>query len=327
MLGAKKYHIRFSCDIIKLEAVRLEKNSFLMSLHFGDDKGLVFLAYNKLELIKDLLESKCIRTGSNPKIQVSTFAKYFINAKTDIQTHIEEAEFFTFETIRERIKKDQEVSDSSPVLPTLDDFQILKLLGYGGFSKVYLVLKKSTQELFALKCAKLDEMRIKKRRSIYKNQIKMERDILAELHHPFLMELKCSFQINREFFFLMPYIQGGELLQYITIEKNPIDRERMYESDITNRVKFYAAQIVLALNYLHDNEIIYSDLKPQNILIDKYGYIKLTDFGASRNLLGKTRARGFACTPDYVAPESYLSQHISKSTDWWTFGVLLYFYF
>jgi len=90
------------------------------------------------------------------------------------------------------------------------------------------------------------------------------------------------------------------------------------------RAKFFTAQVALALEYLHENEIVYGDLKPQNILVDKYGYIKLTDFGASRLLAGKGSVSGFAGTPDYLAPESLITHKITRSTDWWTFGILLY---
>ena len=89
------------------------------------------------------------------------------------------------------------------------------------------------------------------------------------------------------------------------------------------RTIFYAAQVAMALNYLHSHSIIYGDLKPENILLDKYGYIKLTDFGASKLLNGSQSVMGFAGTPDYLAPEVLRNKQITKSSDWWTFGILV----
>lgn len=88
--------------------------------------------------------------------------------------------------------------------------------------------------------------------------------------------------------------------------------------------KFFASQVAMALNYLHSQGIVYGDLKPENILLDKYGYIKLTDFGASKMLNGMQSIMGFAGTPDYLAPEILRNKKITKASDWWTFGILVY---
>ena len=186
------------------------------------------------------------------------------------------------------------------------------MLGMGGFSKVYLSRMKKTNELFAIKSISMPEQ---KDNVAYKMQIQHERDILVKIDHPFIVKLKYAFQSRKRFFLVMAFIQGGEILNYIKKEHSKIREER---------TKFYAAQIAHALNYLHEQGVIYGDLKPENILVDKYGYIKLTDFGASKMLNGKNSILGFAGTPDYLAPEVLRNKKITKASDWWTFGILLY---
>ena len=154
----------------------------------------------------------------------------------------------------------------------------------------------------------------KQEKMILKEQIQYERDILAKVKHPFIAQLKYAFKTQNRFFLVMPYYQGGELLGYLKTEKR-----RREEFTV-----FFAAQIAMALHYLHSLGIIYGDLKPGNILMDKYGYIRLTDFGASKFLNGKDSIMGFAGTPDYLAPEVLRNKQITKASDWWAFGILVY---
>ena len=112
----------------------------------------------------------------------------------------------------------------------------------------------------------------------------------------------------------MPFLSGGELFQHL----------RKFKTFDEEKVRFYGAQIALALDYLHHKGIIYRDLKPENILMDDKGYLKLADFGMAKKLKNDEKAMSFCGTPEYLAPEIITMEGHDKSADWWSFGILLF---
>lgn len=173
---------------------------------------------------------------------------------------------------------------------SLDDFQFLKMLGKGTFGKVILCKEKSTNALYAIKI-------LKKVVIIQKDEVAhtlTENRVLQTTKHPFLTQLKYSFQTPDRLCFVMEYVNGGELFFHLS-------RERVFAEE---RTKFYGAQIISALGYLHENNIVYRDLKLENLLLDKDGNIKIADFGLCKEeMFYGASTKTFCGTPEYLAPE------------------------
>ena len=194
---------------------------------------------------------------------------------------------------------------------SLKDFEILTLIGKGSFAKVYLVRNKYNQKLYSMK--KLNKPFIKSNQQ--EQHIINERILLSQMDYPFLVKLYCAFQDSEYLYFIMEFAQGGELFFHL-------HRETRFEDEKT---RFYIAELILVLNFLHKNKIIYRDIKPENILLDKEGHIKLTDFGLSRICSGKNEKVYTVCgTPFYIAPEIIDKKGYNNSVDWWALGCLMY---
>ena len=191
-----------------------------------------------------------------------------------------------------------------------EDFKIIKVVGRGSFGKVCLVEYLPTKEIYAMKSLKKDIL-------IEQEQIEntlLEKEILQTLDHPLLCELIFCFQTEERIYFVMPFLNGGELFQHL----------RKFRTFDEEKVRFYSAQIGLALHYLHEKGIIYRDLKPENILMDDQGYLRLADFGMAKKLKGNEKATSFCGTPEYLAPEIITGEGHNKAADWWSFGILIY---
>uniref|UniRef100_A0A0N5A696 Non-specific serine/threonine protein kinase n=1 Tax=Parastrongyloides trichosuri TaxID=131310 RepID=A0A0N5A696_PARTI len=193
-----------------------------------------------------------------------------------------------------------------------EDFNIVKTIGKGSFGMVFLVQHKKDHKIYAMKVLKKEQ--IKKSNEV--KRVMAERNVLkANINHPFLVSLHYSFQTKDKLYFILDYLNGGELFFHLQKEK----------SFSENRSRFYASNIASALGYLHKNNIIYRDLKPENLLLDKYGYIVITDFGLCKEGIKKEeRTATFCGTPEYLAPEIILKKPYNCSVDWWCLGVVLF---
>ena len=192
----------------------------------------------------------------------------------------------------------------------LEDFKILKVIGRGSFGKVCLVEYLPTHETYAMKSLKKDIL-------IEQEQIEntlLEKEILQTIDYPLLCGLVFCFQTEERIYFVMPFLSGGELFQHLR-------KARAFSEE---KVRFYGAQIALALEYLHNKGIVYRDLKPENILMDDQGYLKLADFGMAKKLKDNEKAMSFCGTPEYLAPEIITMEGHDKMADWWSFGILLF---
>lgn len=193
-----------------------------------------------------------------------------------------------------------------------NDFEFLKVIGKGSFGKVLLAKHRTEGNIYAVKV--LQKKMILKRNE--KNHVMSERNVLLKnLNHPFLVGLHYAFQTPDKLYFVLDYVNGGELFFHL-------QRERYFPEP---RARFYAAEITSALGYLHSEGIIYRDLKPENILLDYKGHVVLTDFGLSKEGLSeKGTTTTFCGTPEYLAPEVLRKQAYDKSVDWWCLGAVLY---
>ncbi|XP_066104132.1 ribosomal protein S6 kinase alpha-2 isoform X3 [Saccopteryx bilineata] len=192
-------------------------------------------------------------------------------------------------------------------------FELLKVLGQGSYGKVFLVRKvkgPDAGQLYAMKVLKKATLKVRDR-----VRSKMERDILAEVNHPFIVKLHYAFQTEGKLYLILDFLRGGDLFTRLS-------KEVMFTEE---DVKFYLAELALALDHLHSLGIIYRDLKPENILLDEEGHIKITDFGLSKEAIDHDkRAYSFCGTVEYMAPEVVNRRGHTQSADWWSFGVLMF---
>ncbi|KAJ5076051.1 serine/threonine-protein kinase [Anaeramoeba ignava] len=230
---------------------------------------------------------------------------------------------------------------------TVKDFQLIKVIGKGAFGLVCLVREKDTNEIFAMKMLNKKTM-IEQGQAVH---VKTERDFLATANVPWVVALYYSFQDENNLYLIMEYVPGGDMMTLL-INKNILSEEL---------TRFFVAETVLAVEAMHKLAYIHRDLKPDNLLIDASGHIKLTDFGLSKELKNidntmdtlKTKKDEYSIletdkfrsqielrnasvkarrqlvfstvgTPDYIAPEVFSKTGYNDSCDWWSLGVIMF---
>lgn len=219
--------------------------------------------------------------------------------------------------IDDEVGEDGSSRGKSMVISTsmsVNDFDLLSVVGKGAYGKVFLAKKKSGRNagcVYAMKVLKKSDVFKKKQ----VEHTKSEQRILKHVEHPFVVRLRYAFQSDYKLYLVMDYYNGGSLFVHLRKSK------RFPE----NRACFYAAQLFMAIAHLHSLKIMYRDLKLENILMDSHGNIAITDFGLSKE---DDQGSTFVGTPEYLAPELLSSQRTAssygKSVDWWSYGVLVY---
>ncbi|KAH9618423.1 hypothetical protein KSS87_001753 [Heliosperma pusillum] len=206
----------------------------------------------------------------------------------------------------------------------VEDFEVLKVVGKGGFGKVYQVRKRGCcDEIYAMKVIRKDKI-IETNNAEY---LKSEREILMKVDHPFIVKLRHSFQVRIYFdtlfsfretkyrlYLVLDFVNGGHLFFQLC-------QHGLFREDLA---RVYAAEIVSAIAYLHSNGVMHRDLKPENILLDADGHVMLTDFGVAKQFDDTTRSNSLCGTLEYMAPEIILGKGHNKAADWWSVGILLY---
>ncbi|TFY81916.1 hypothetical protein EWM64_g2094 [Hericium alpestre] len=195
----------------------------------------------------------------------------------------------------------------------LDDFNFLAVLGKGNFGKVMLAEEKRSNNLFAIKVLKkefiIDNDEVESTRSEKRVFLAAARE-----RHPFLLGLHSCFQTETRVYFVMEYVSGGDLMLHIQRKQFSL-----------RQAKFYACEVLLALEYFHANGIVYRDLKLDNILLTVEGHVKVADYGLCKEEMWFEHTTSTFCgTPEFMAPEILLEQRYGRAVDWWAFGVLTY---
>uniref|UniRef100_A0A7N4P0V1 non-specific serine/threonine protein kinase n=1 Tax=Sarcophilus harrisii TaxID=9305 RepID=A0A7N4P0V1_SARHA len=207
-------------------------------------------------------------------------------------------------SITHHVKEGSEKADPS-------QFELLKVLGQGSFGKVSVVTGGGRRrQAHGVTGSLFTSLTVRDR-----VRTKMERDILADVNHPFVVKLHYAFQTEGKLYLILDFLRGGDLFTRLS-------KEVMFTEE---DVKFYLAELALGLDHLHKLGIIYRDLKPENILLDEEGHIKLTDFGLSKEAIDhEKKAYSFCGTVEYMAPEVVNRQGHTHSADWWSYGVLMF---
>lgn len=191
---------------------------------------------------------------------------------------------------------------------SLENYKVVATIGIGSLSKVKLVQDKYNNRVLAVKIIRCKELIDSKQIDKVRNEF----EILKIIDHPFIIQLKCFNLTSSHLFFGLEYMQGGDLFSYL----------RLQGTFSFEETRFYIAQAICALVYLHSIGVIYRDVKPENFLLNGNGYIKLTDFSISKPCRGKTYT--FCGTSEYCAPEVVLGIGHTKACDFWSLGILTY---
>ena len=203
-----------------------------------------------------------------------------------------------------------EFQKKGAVAAKLEDFIMLKIVGKGTFGKVFKVQHKNSKKIYAMKCIRKDV--------ILKNEnmdsLKLEKEILYEMNHPFIVGMDYVFSDETRIYFLMDFVKGGELFRHLV-------KVRRFSH---HQAQFMIAQIAIALGHLHEKNIIYRDLKPENVLFNSDGYLLLADFGLATKVDKNKVAWSFCGTAEYLSPEMLTGEGHDYTVDWWTLGILLY---
>ncbi|KAK2189064.1 hypothetical protein NP493_115g01007 [Ridgeia piscesae] len=196
---------------------------------------------------------------------------------------------------------------------SLDEFRSIAVLGRGHFGKVLLAEYKPTREFFAIKALKKGDIIARDEVESLMSEKRIF-EVANSLRHPFLVNLFACFQTPEHVCFVMEYACGGDLMMHI-------------HSDVFSepRSVFYAGCVVLGLQYLHDHNVVYRDLKLDNLLLDSEGFVKIADFGLCKEGMGYGDRTGTFCgTPEFLAPEVLTEPSYTRAVDWWGLGVLIF---
>lgn len=241
---------------------------------------------------------KLVKNGNHAEIQIKTKTNKIVCLSSKEE-----------ESLNKWFNALKSITYSSALL-SMDDFEVVSVIGRGHFGKVVLAKRKTTGDFCAIKS-------IKKKCLIDRAQLSLivsERNTLTKISHPFVVNILFAFQTWSKFYIGMEYVPGGDLIGLM----------RRVGKLSMNDVIIYAGEVALALEFIHSKEIVYRDLKPENLVINSDGHLKLADFGLSKDISESKLTNTFCGTSEYMAPEMLFKKFYDYSVDWWAFGILVY---
>ncbi|ODV92002.1 hypothetical protein CANCADRAFT_30275 [Tortispora caseinolytica NRRL Y-17796] len=294
--------------------VEYDKNQIVVEATSGSFEDPVWektASFDISKAVEPISIQAYVRTGSTYKRSDDIFLGFASLSAEQICAKPEIDEWIPFSSNNGSIHISAKLQTASVEPLSIEQFELLKVIGKGSFGKVMQVRKKDTNRIYALKT-------IRKAHVVSKSEVThtlAERTVLAQVRNPFIVPLKFSFQSPEKLYLVLPFINGGELFHHL-------QKEGRFS---LNRSRFYTAELLSALECLHSFNVIYRDLKPENILLDFTGHIALCDFGLCKlNMAERDKTNTFCGTPEYLAPELLVGRGYTKVVDWWTLGVLLY---
>ena len=251
------------------------------------------------------------------KINFSNILNVVLTSKTSFTIICVPEESLTFKTETVEIAQkwicalleDDSENLNKPI--GLDSFKFIKEIGCGTHGRIYLAKHIETGKLYAIKSIPKTENA---------NQVFAERNTLMIMNNPFIVKLFYAFQTANYFYFVLEYVDGGDLSQYLERDERDENHTKISEID----AKQIIAEIAIALESLHRKGIVFRDLKPQNVLVKKNGHIKIADFGLARDILHDRTTKTICGTLSYIAPEMITKENYSFEVDWWALGVIAY---
>eukprot|EP00127_Corallochytrium_limacisporum_P002308 Clim_evm96s109 gene=Clim_evmTU96s109 len=236
-----------------------------------------------------------------------------VGAKRNIHGHVVRVQRHSLATVPVKMPPMAQAQQQShlrrtPPKISVDSFELLRTIGIGTFGRVILAQEKKYGGYFAVKM--MHKEHIVRMKQV--EHFNSERKLLSTIRSPFIVRMFANFQDSQRLYFVLEYVAGGELFTHL----------RRAGRFLPNVARFYIAELTSALDSLHSQNIIYRDLKPENLLLDFRGHVKITDFGFAKHVVDRTWT--LCGTPEYLAPEIIQSQGHGKAVDWWALGILTY---
>lgn len=296
----------------------------ILKLHSGEFFGERSLLFNEPRA------ATCIAVGRVECLTLNrtTFEKMLGQLEHIMQREMrrqERMQTFAFDGLKQRQRTNRSLGIKRKYVE-LQELKKIRIIGTGTFGRVYLVHHPLTNQAFALKCMqKANIVSSQQERSILN-----EKCIVSECDHPFILKLVETFSDKDQLYMLFKLVPGGELWSLLYQDPPKVSPKGPSGAFITSIARFYAANVIEILRYLQEENIAYRDLKPENLVLDDMGYLKLVDFGFAKRVpyykAGAIHERSFTLcgTPEYLAPELVLNKGHGKAVDHWALGCLLY---